>query len=50
MPRKGLEPSHLAVPEPKSGVSAISPPGRSFNYFQVRKRGLLYTLPLLQGR
>ena len=25
----GVEPAHLAAPEPKSGVSAIPPPERS---------------------
>ncbi len=28
MPRIGLEPTHLAAPEPKSGVSTISPSGQ----------------------
>lgn len=28
LPRKGLEPPRLAAPDPKSGVSAISPPGQ----------------------
>ena len=30
MPRIGLEPTHLTVPDPKSGASAISPPGQKW--------------------
>lgn len=36
MPRIGLEPTCLAAPEPKSGVSTISPSGQRSN---LKKRG-----------
>ena len=48
VPRRGLEPPRSEAPEPKSGVSAISPPGR-LNYYAnnlfCRQENIAFILP-----